>query len=299
MNAPVDFDGAGLAKALRDNAPDAHRVETHLHQVLADLMETPGKMVRAKMVYVAARSHGLSLEASEQLACGVEYFHTASLLLDDLPCMDDAETRRGRPCAHRVHGEATAILAALALINRAHVLIGLVYASYEPVVRLQATLCLDDFLGVDGLVGGQARDLRYGESLSGCREVCRIAEAKTGALFKMAIILPVIAGHPSRGELHLLKSLALYWGQWFQAVDDLKDVLATEVEAGKSTRRDRMLRRPNLAVALGVAGARRRTERLEHQIDRTLQRLLHQDDRWAYLGHFHATMAQQFRAQAA
>src|SRR5439155_1387888 len=51
--------------------------------------------------------------------CAIEMVHTASLILDDLPCMDDAATRRGRPTCHVAHGESTAILAAFALLNRA------------------------------------------------------------------------------------------------------------------------------------------------------------------------------------
>ena len=58
-------------------------------------------------------------EAVLPAGCAIEMVHTASLILDDLPSMDDAKTRRGRPTCHVAHGEATAILAAFALMNRA------------------------------------------------------------------------------------------------------------------------------------------------------------------------------------
>jgi geranylgeranyl diphosphate synthase, type II len=250
-------------------------------------------------VLAGARRHGLPGALALQLACAVEYFHASSLLLDDLPCMDDATLRRGQSCVHRVHGEATAILASLALINRAHVLVGFAYAAYPPVVRVQAALLLDDALGVSGLVGGQARDLRFGEGETGRREIGRIAAAKTGALFKLALVLPALAAEPAVQEFRLLKALALYWGQWFQACDDMKDVLATPASAGKDTRRDRALARPNLVHALGPVAARRRIARLEAQIERARQRLQQHGPQWEYLGQFHAALAGKARAHAA
>lgn len=299
MSAPTDPDGAKLAQVMGENAPRAAGMESHLQAAINQVVSSPGGLLRARLVSVAAHSHGLTEGAAGQLACAVEYFHAASLLLDDLPCMDDATLRRGLPCVHRVHGEATAILAALALINRAHVLIGFAYAAHPAAVRVQATLCLDDSLGVTGLVGGQARDLRFGEGETSRREIGRIAAAKTGALYKLALVLPVLGAGPGPAEFRLLKALALYWGQWFQACDDMKDVLATPTEAGKDTGRDRALVRPNLVLALGPVAARRRVARLEAQVARTVRRLRARGPQWDYLDQFAGFLAEKGRARAA
>ena len=299
MSASPGAEEAALLRAMREHLPEAPGVEPHLAAALAQVVASPGSLLRARLVIVAAHSHGLHEAAGAQLACAVEYFHAASLLLDDLPCMDDASLRRGQPCAHRVHGEATAILAALALINRAHVLAGLAYAAHPAGVRVQALLLLDSSLGVDGLVGGQARDLRYGERATGRREVAGIAAAKTGALFQLALVLPVLAGGPGPEEFRLLKALALYWGQWYQACDDMKDLLATPAVTGKDAGRDRALGRPNLALALGPALARRRIARLEAQLARTRSRLAQLGPQWDYLEQFPDNLSEKGRVRAA
>lgn len=290
MNGAAEQEGTTLAGLMREMAPRTPGMEPHLDAAIERTVTSPGGLLRARLVLAAARGHGLPEGMAEQLAVAVEYFHAASLLLDDLPCMDDATLRRGQPCVHRVHGEATAILAALALINRAHALVGIAFAARPAVTRVQAAMLLDATLGVDGLVGGQARDLRYGEGATGRRAAAGIAAAKTGALFKLALVLPALAAGPSLQEFRWLKALAVYWGQWFQASDDLKDVLATPAEAGKDTRRDRALDRPNLALVLGIAEARRRIVRLEQQLARTRRRLAAGGPQWGYLDGFHETL---------
>lgn len=275
-----------LAAALLEFAPAGLSTEPHLRAVLNGSLGNPGKLVRARLVYEGACSHGLGDDEARQLACAVEYFHAASLLLDDLPCMDDAQIRRGLPCAHRVHGEASAILAALALINRAYGLAGLAFADQPAFVRVQAHACLDACLGTSGLVGGQARDLRFAESDRTTREIGRIALAKTGALFWLAVLLPAFAGDPAPGERRALRALCVYWGLAVQTLDDLRDVIGSPADSGKLPGRDRALHRPNLALALGVPAARARLARLAALAERALVPLREAGGRWAYLTAF-------------
>ncbi len=280
-----------LVFALREFAPITNGLEPHLEAAIAQATAEPGKLVRARLAHEAARLHGLGGAESLQLACAVEYFHTASLLLDDLPCMDDAATRRGLPCVHKLHGEATAILAALALINRAYALLGFAFAGQPAALRLQAAACVDAFLGPAGLVGGQASDLRYGEGPRSPRAASRIAVAKTGSLFWMAVYLPALAAHPDEAERRALKALCVYWGLIFQALDDLGDVEKSEAETGKSTGRDRALMRPNLALEIGVTATRARLLRLAGLAGRALARLERRSSRWAYLRRFQEGVA--------
>ncbi len=298
LNLPSD----PLIRALREFAPLSPHGEAHLEAAVAQATSEPGKLVRARLAHTAALVHGLGEGEALQLACAVEYFHTASLLLDDLPCMDDAATRRGLPCVHKLHGEATAILAALALINRAYALVGFAFAEQPLAVRLQAMACVDGCLGPAGLVGGQAADLRYGEKRDGARAVAKIAAAKTGALFWMAVFLPALPAKADAAERRDLKRLCVYWGLAFQAIDDLGDVLKSQAEAGKSTGRDALLSRPNLAIVLGVRAARERVERLARLAGAATLRLAARGARWNYLGKFHEegfVLAQRRAAQAA
>jgi geranylgeranyl pyrophosphate synthase len=275
-----------LAAALVEHAPAGPHTEPSLRALVTDIAAHPGKLFRARLVLATTSAHGVDEAAGLLLATAVEYFHLASLLLDDLPCMDNAETRRGRPCAHRVHGEATAILAALAFINRAYALIGLALIAQPPSMRLQMQSCLDACLGSAGLVGGQAFDLRFAASDRSARTVCRVAMAKTGTLFWLGLILPALLAAPDRFEARALEVLCMYWGLAFQALDDLQDVLATSVAAGKTTGRDRELIRPNLAVTLGVPRTRGRIQRLLSQADAKIRTLVRARPAWSYLEEF-------------
>jgi geranylgeranyl pyrophosphate synthase len=118
------------------------------------------------------------------------------------------------------------------------------------------------------------------------REVSRVAMAKTGTMFWLGLILPALLVAPDRTEARALEALCLYWGLAFQALDDLRDVLATSIDAGKTTGRDRALIRPNLAVTLGVPRARHRIQRLLAQADRKLEQLVQARPAWSYLEEF-------------
>src|SRR5579863_9723530 len=124
-----------LRRAFQAGFPMPHGTESHLAGALRDTLHHPGSMVRAELAFRIASVFGLHDDRSEQLAIAIEYFHTASLLFDDLPSMDDAQLRRGIPCAHHVHGEGAAILAALALINRAYSLVWKSVSGLSPEVQ--------------------------------------------------------------------------------------------------------------------------------------------------------------------
>ena len=281
MSAVADY--SRLAAALRENAPTAPAADARLKSAIAATVGCPGKLVRARLVMAAARQHGLDAGPAERLSCAVEYFHLASLQLDDLPCMDDATTRRGQPCAHRLHGEAATILAALAFINRAYALTGFAFANYPVAVRLQATACLDASLGPAGLIGGQAADLSFAQSDRSARTVSSIAARKTGALFWLAVYFPALLAGPSPEKLRQLKALGVDWGLAYQAADDLQDALLKAFDAGNTTGRDRAFNRPNLALAIGVPAAQARIARLLQQSCRVIERRDGVSPRWGYL----------------
>ncbi len=282
---------SALRAALHRHLPAPARAEPRLLAALRQGADHPGKLVRGRLVLAAARSHRLPRARALELACAVEYFHTASLLLDDLPCMDDAAVRRGQTCVHRRHGEATAILAALALINRAYALAGRALAVYPRAVRLRATALLDRALGLAGLVGGQAWDLAFGRTDRAPALVGRIAAAKTGALLDLAVRLPAALARTSPAERRALAALCVYWGQLYQVADDLAD-LRGGTAPGKSTGRDGALARPNLALALGTARAEARFHRLTRQAARALAALRARGrGRWDYLSELHASVA--------
>jgi geranylgeranyl pyrophosphate synthase len=221
-----------------------------------------------------AAAYGLVLDCANSLAIALEYFHTASLIFDDLPCMDNALERRGASCVHIEFGEASAILSALALINRAYALIWQAVSGGPKDGQRYVMDYIEKRLGIEGLLNGQSLDLHYSR-LPHTRETTeRIAQGKTVSLIRLTLVLPaMLAGAPAR-ELQLLERIAVCWGLGYQILDDLKDVLQSATETGKTPARDQELDRPNIATAIGIPGAVRRLERFMQLGDRTLRRLL-------------------------
>ncbi len=263
-----------LKKAFTERMPLPPALEPHLRQALGRVLENPGSLIRPEIALEIARGYGLAEGPATDLAIGLEYFHTASLLFDDLPAMDDATERRGAQCVHVDFGDAGAILAALALVNRAYALTWRAVAA-GPVERQRHALeYVERHLGVDGLLNGQSMDLHYASLPHDQRTTERTAIGKTVSLIRLTLVLPALIGGASENELHLLERIALFWGLSYQIIDDLKDVFQSLSESGKTPSRDLALGRPNLALTLGVERALERMHRLMRLGDRTLDRLI-------------------------
>ena len=97
-----------FAEAFRTSLPLPSALDPHFEETLRHVLDNPGSLVRPRMVIQVAAAYGLDAAAARDLAVSLEYFHTASLLFDDLPCMDDASVRRGVPCVHLAFGQAGA-----------------------------------------------------------------------------------------------------------------------------------------------------------------------------------------------
>ena len=265
---------AELLAAFTAGLPLAMETEPHLGGALRRTLEHPGSLVRARLVYEMALAYGLPANRSKNLAVAIEYFHTASLLFDDLPCMDDATERRGEPCVHRTHGEAAAVLAALGLVNRAYALLWRGLAESPAERQALAGTYVEECLGVNGLLNGQSEDLHYASLRSDRQSPEIIATGKTVSLIRLSLVLPALLGGAGAGEVQLLERLAAFWGLSYQILDDLKDVFQQPAQTGKTAARDQSLNRPNTALAIGANQSLLRLERLMRLGDQVLARLM-------------------------
>jgi geranylgeranyl pyrophosphate synthase len=265
---------AYLQQSFRASLPLPPLLDPSFHDALRHVLAHPGSMVRPRMVLRMGSAYGLNPDSAHNLAIALEYFHTASLIFDDLPCMDNAVERRGAPCVHVAFGESTAILSALALINRAYSLIWSAIAACPGGDRRQVMKYVESRLGVDGLLNGQSLDLHY-SALPHTRETTeRIARGKTVSLIRLTLVLPAMLGDAPAREVQLLERIAVSWGLAYQTIHDLKDVRLGAADTGKTAARDELLDRPNMASAIGICGAVEHLERLLSIGDRTLARLL-------------------------
>jgi geranylgeranyl pyrophosphate synthase len=248
--------------------------EPHLGEALRHTLDHPGSLVRARLVYEMAQVYGLSDSRSKNLAVAIEYFHTASLLFDDLPCMDDAMERRGEPCVHRIQGEAATVLAALGLVSRAYALLWQGLVGLPTDRQTLAGAYVGKCLGVDGLLNGQSEDLHYASLPKNRRSPQKVATGKTVSLIRLSLVLPALLGGAQPGEVQLLERLAAFWGLSYQILDDLKDVFQQPAQTGKTAARDKSLNRPNMALAIGANESLLRLERLLVLGDQVLARLM-------------------------
>lgn len=251
-----------LQDAFVRSLPVTPGIEQHLAGALAETLQNRGNMIRAELAYRVSRSFEQPEERSEQLAIAIEYFHTASLLFDDLPSMDNAAERRGAPCVHHVYGEGAAILAALAFINRAYALTWKAVAGLAPDIQQQSLSYLECNLGLAGLLNGQSQDLHFAALPRASQTPHQVALGKTVSLIRLSLVLPALVSGGPRAEIRRLECLALYWGLGYQTLDDLKDVLFPAGESGKTGARDAQLNRPNQALFYGVTEAFERANRL-------------------------------------
>lgn len=242
------FRGAIEARLAASLPGDASALSSAMREALL----SPGKRIRA-LVALAA---GLLFRGPEEplldFAAAVESVHAASLVLDDLPSMDDATLRRGRPALHVVHGEATAILAAISLINRAFEILSS-SRGVPPTVRSRLVRELAAACGEAGCCRGQQADLDSDPRRFSLDELERIHALKTGALFVAAARGGAIAARASEEEIEAMSRYAKNLGLAFQIIDDLLED-SGEFVTGKKAHGEG--HRANFARSLGRENTR-------------------------------------------
>jgi geranylgeranyl diphosphate synthase type II len=261
-------------------------LDPRLRAVVADVLDHSGSLARAQIAYGLGVRRGLPTERALKLAIAVEYFHSASLIFDDMPSMDDAAERRGRPCPHVVHGVAAATLGALALITRAYALLWEAIDEGSGGRRAAAAALVGECLGIAGILDGQARDVHFKREGASPQGAAEVAVAKTVPLIRLAMVLPAVVAEESGETVDRLERLAAAWGLAYQILDDFKDRLLGSEESGKTSGRDAGLGRPNLP---DLAGPRPAFERLRELLadGRSLLDALATvggEERWAPLG---------------
>ncbi|MCU0827559.1 MAG: polyprenyl synthetase family protein [Tabrizicola sp.] len=183
---------------------------------------------------------------SSAAAAALELIHCASLVHDDLPAFDNADTRRGKPSVHRAYGEPLAILAGDSLIVLAFEVLARA-GGVAPDRALRLVLSLAQRTGMPGgICAGQGWESESNVNLGAYHR------AKTGALFIAATQMGAIAAGQ---EPEPWEELGARIGEAFQVADDLKDALLTEAETGKPAGQDAVHGRPNAVALMGVHGA--------------------------------------------
>ena len=225
----------------------------------------PSKQVRAVLLLLCAELCRGRVARAVPAAAAIELVHASSLILDDLPSMDNAPLRRGRKANHLEFGEAVAILAAFGLLNLAYATFA---QSYEPPLAARLTALTADAVGPAGLIGGQALDLLATDRDITFEALEQIHRGKTGALFVAAAASGAVIAGAAPDSVAALTAYAKNLGLAFQIIDDLLDVEGTPEETGKAVRED--ARKTTFVSFSGIAGARQLAGELCDTADRAL-----------------------------
>lgn len=259
---------------LRQVLPPADSAPRPLTDAVREVCLGPGKRVRPRLAMLSAAHFGGCETAALDFGCALELIHAASLVVDDLPCMDDAAMRRGKPAVHRRFGEDTAVLSAIGLLNHAYGVI----ASDSKVdigTRLALIALLSETVGFHGLVSGQFRDLRDPEALRDEAALTSLNYQKTGVLFAAAVVGGAMIAGADQAAQARARLFANRLGLAFQLWDDLQDSVSTSEAMGKDVRKD------NRVTFVMLWGERRTRAAIAQTIDEALASL---DDRSCPLG---------------
>lgn len=254
---------------------------TPVSRSMAYTVGAPSKRVRPVLTLLAAELCGGAPARAVPAAAVMELVHASSLILDDLPSMDDAPLRRGRKANHLEFGEAIAILAAFGLLNLAY---GTLVRAYDAALAARLSSLVADAVGTDGLIGGQAVDLLATDQQISFETLERIHRGKTGALFSAAATSgAIIAGAPG-DAVGSLAAYAKNLGLAFQIIDDVLDVEGDPAETGKAVRED--AKKTTFVSFSGVDGARQLALELCQTADRALEPFGRRADRLRDLSKF-------------
>ena len=217
-----------------------------------------GKRLRACLVLAGARlaCGGQLPEGAMQVAAAVECLHAYSLVHDDLPAMDDSDTRRGEPACHIAFDEATAILAGDALQTLAFAILATPDISADATVRARLVAELAAAAGVGGMAGGQMLDLEAESGTPSLDEVRQMQAMKTGALIQFAAVAGGIHGGASPELERALADYSRDLGLAFQIADDLLDYDGDAESLGKPAGQDAARGKASFVVLMGLDAAR-------------------------------------------
>ena len=219
-----------IEKSLREHLPLAPpKIETEFNEAIEYALFSGGKRLRPVLTLLGAELFGGKAEDILPTAVAVEFIHTSSLIFDDLPCMDNADTRRGKSSLHSKFGEGLAILVALGFLNASYPLVFVRHIGM-PERAMQAHAEIVECVGASGMVGGQSVDLALAKSVDSDEtadddfERESIRNLKTSALMRLALRIGAILAGADYLDLSNLSRFAELLGDAYQLSDDLIDM---------------------------------------------------------------------------
>lgn len=238
--------------ALEKLLPPATQRPESIHRAMRHSVFAGGKRLRPVLCMEAARMITGRLPAGiEELGSALEMLHTYSLIHDDLPALDNDELRRGKPTCHVVFGEAIAILAGDGLQTQAYEVLARLQCPAEARVRIIEEIARGTGT-VDGMIGGQVKDLEAERQPPDAATLEYIHRSKTGALITASLVSGAIYARGSHAEIQRLRDFGRAIGLAFQIADDVLDVTQSSAQLGKTAGKDAASEKATYPVLFGL-----------------------------------------------
>ena len=262
---------------MRINSRLEEKLEKHGTKTYQKLLEamrysllSGGKRIRPLILY----NVGVELKIPEDilidLGVAVEMMHSASLIHDDLPAIDDDDYRRGKPSCHKVFGEGIALVAGDALMLLSIEILNEI--NIDEVVKVKLVRELLESAGMNGMMAGEAEDIDVTgkDKQLNLNRILSMYEKKTGALFGFSFSAPAICIEDDELALNM-KEIGKKFGVSFQIFDDLKDLTGSFEEIGKTPKKDEIMNKPTVPRLLGTDEARKLADDLYTESIRMLR----------------------------
>ena len=243
-----------INKALDEYLPSEEKPPSIIHKAIRYSVFAGGKRIRPILTLATAELFGRNAESVLKTACGIELFHTFSLIHDDLPCIDNDDFRRGKPSNHKVFGEAIALLAGDALLVSGFDLI--IENSENKEIKKQSILKLlkevSFYIGTENMLGGQVEDITLNNENITKENLINLYTKKTAALICLSIRAGAILSGANKKQLLALNKYGENIGLAFQIIDDILDIMQDQRDVGK----------PTYANKYGIKESKSESERL-------------------------------------
>ena len=249
---------------LNQNIPIIESFHPHFNQAFREMLDVGGKRFRPLLLLNIVEScTPLLLENALHVALGLEMMHTYSLIHDDLPCMDNADLRRGHPTLHVTYDETTAVLMGDALNTHAFSMIAGAPLSADIRIELVSILARD--AGTQGMILGQAIDCFFEDKKLSVDELTFLHIHKTAKLIAASLLMGAVIAGLDKAMQENLYTFGIKLGLLFQVEDDIIDATLSSEEAGKPTMNDG--HKNSFVNLLGLQGAKEQKRHLLEELD--------------------------------
>ncbi len=231
-----------------------------------------GKKIRSKIMVDVGKIFNVDYKKLIIVGAAVECIHSYSLIHDDLPCMDNDKTRRGKPSTHIKFGESTAVLAGNSLLILAYEILGKELTGIDDKTKINLIKKISECSGHLGIAGGQYLDLSYEHKKVSKKKITEMEIKKTGKLFSFCCAVPLIMKKKGDKEIRIFENIGAEIGLLFQIADDLIDYTGQSSIVGKKTKKDEMQGKATLISLLGHKNAIKYSNKLILKLNKKISK---------------------------